>query len=219
MTRERNIPMEIQYSNDGKIAMVDGYGFCRDDKTGYYLSSYKFDGKRRKRLHVYMWEKHNGKIPKGYQIHHKDHDKSNNEITNLEILSKEEHQKYHAQHMSEETKAKLRKNLIEKAVPASKAWHASEEGHEWHSKHMKNILENRTEKEYECTWCGKKFETKHIYSKKSNHFCSNNCKSAFRRASGVDDIDIQCAICGDTFRANKYAKKTKCSKCSKRRNK
>jgi len=42
-------------------------------------------------LHRDIWESVNGKIPKGYDIHHKDGDRTNNHIDNLELYSKSEH--------------------------------------------------------------------------------------------------------------------------------
>lgn len=46
-------------------------------------------------LHRKVWECYNGPIPEGYDIHHKDGDKSNNNIDNLELLSHSEHAKHH----------------------------------------------------------------------------------------------------------------------------
>lgn len=65
---------------------IDGYKFSLRN-TGYYGRTYG----DRILAHRYVWEKHNGKIPDGYDIHHKDHDKSNNHIANLEMLRKDEH--------------------------------------------------------------------------------------------------------------------------------
>ena len=42
-------------------------------------------------LAVHVWEKHNGKVPKGYVLHHKDKDSLNDEIDNLETLTRSEH--------------------------------------------------------------------------------------------------------------------------------
>lgn len=42
-------------------------------------------------LHRYKYEKEVGKIPSGYDIHHKDFNKINNNIENLECLSKSDH--------------------------------------------------------------------------------------------------------------------------------
>lgn len=43
-------------------------------------------------LHArYVWEKANGPIPRGMGIHHKDRDKLNDALDNLELVSKAEH--------------------------------------------------------------------------------------------------------------------------------
>ena len=46
-------------------------------------------------LHRYIWEKNNGPIPEGYVVHHKDHNKMNNDISNLEMVSDIEHRLEH----------------------------------------------------------------------------------------------------------------------------
>lgn len=40
----------------------------------------------RKQLHVYIWEREFGKLPAGHGIHHKDLDRGNNDLANLECL-------------------------------------------------------------------------------------------------------------------------------------
>ena len=47
-------------------------------------------------LHRYVWEKVNGKIPEGSQIHHRDGDRLNWNIDNLEMLTNGEHHRRHA---------------------------------------------------------------------------------------------------------------------------
>ena len=42
-----------------------------------------------------IYEQHYGKIPKGFHIHHKDFNHSNNSIDNLEALSPDDHAKKH----------------------------------------------------------------------------------------------------------------------------
>lgn len=49
-------------------------------------------------MHRYVWEKERGKIPQGYDIHHKDEDKGNNHISNLECLPKSEHTRLYSPH-------------------------------------------------------------------------------------------------------------------------
>ena len=46
-------------------------------------------------IHKIEWIKHNGKIPKGYVVHHKDENKMNWHIHNLEFLTRGEHLKKH----------------------------------------------------------------------------------------------------------------------------
>ena len=47
-------------------------------------------------LHRYVWEKHNGEIPSGCEIHHKNKDRYDFSIENLELINKSEHHKQHA---------------------------------------------------------------------------------------------------------------------------
>lgn len=50
---------------------------------------------RNQHVHRLEWRKHNGEIPKGYVIHHKDGNKLNWDIHNLELLSRSEHIREH----------------------------------------------------------------------------------------------------------------------------
>lgn len=200
----------VTYSDDKKFAYIDGLRFCRDERTGYYLNAVTH-----KRLHRYIYERVHGAIPKGYQVHHIDHDKGNNEPDNLRLLTKSEHMRLHGKEMTEEQRQWKRDNLLSKAVPASVAWRHTEEAREMYKRRyeaMKHLLHVRTE--MTCKECGKQFE-----GLKNNHnvFCSNACKSAWRRKSGVDNENRKCVICGAAFAVNKYAKTVCCSKsCSSR---
>lgn len=48
------------------------------------------------KVHIFVWERANGPKPQGYDIHHKDYDKSNYALDNLELLSHSDHQRIHA---------------------------------------------------------------------------------------------------------------------------
>ena len=159
----------IQYIENTNLAYCDGYKFRKDKKTGYWLCS-----TLRKRLHVYIYEKYNGKIPKGMQVHHIDHNKDNNEISNLKLVTRKEHDKIHFEEMTEEDKERKRKNLELNARPKAIEWHKSLEGKEWHIKHYLEMKDKLYKKyNFICLTCGKEFESTQIKSK----YCSNLCKA------------------------------------------
>ena len=47
-------------------------------------------------LHRYVWENERGKIPDGYEIHHKDKNRLNYSVDNLELVKIEDHHRKHA---------------------------------------------------------------------------------------------------------------------------
>lgn len=177
-----------------------GRKFYRDLKTGYWIST----DSPRIRAHRWVWMNIHGAIPKGYHIHHKDEDKSNNDIINLELIERSRHLSIH---ITEEKRAWAREHMA-RIRPMTKAWHASEQGLHWHRYHADKYNFGKWEpKEYTCAECGKKYES----SKRNRaYFCSNNCKSKARRDSGVDDIEAKCLVCGNPFMKNKYSKKKTC---------
>ena len=46
--------------------------------------------------HVHVWEQHHGRpVPAGHDLHHRDFDKLNNDISNLQLVTKLEHKRIH----------------------------------------------------------------------------------------------------------------------------
>ena len=70
-----------------KYIWFDGRRYTRQE-DGHYR------GYKGKYLHRAVWEHFNGEIPKEYVVHHVDGDKSNNDISNLTLLTKAEHRKH-----------------------------------------------------------------------------------------------------------------------------
>lgn len=185
-----------------KHIWFNGIKFTRDNSTGYYLNSTIHE-----RLHRYVWKFNNGSIPLGYAIHHIDKDKSNNDIRNLKLMTQHDHQSLHSKERDYDW---LVNNLAGKARPAASIWHGSQAGRTWHKKHYEEMKDKMfVEKEYVCLECGKNFKSTKGYNVK---FCSNKCKSAWRRKAGLDNEQRKCVVCGKEFTANKYKNVACCSK-------
>ena len=187
----------------------DGIKFYPDQR-GYWIGNVKDPATGRvrpKRLHIYVWEKYNGPVQKGFHVHHKDHNSNNNNLENLELISKFDHLSMHGQINSH----KAQQSIIRYAMPAAKEWHKSKEGRKWHALHYQQTLEQtrKTCVKKRCIMCGKEFETDILMQQKAK-FCSNACKSQHRRQTGVDNVTRICVICGNTFTTNKYSKAQTC---------
>ena len=132
------------------------------------------------------------------------------------MLSSTKHKSIHAKEVSDETRQKYRDNMNNNIRPKAIEWHKSAEGREWHKEQWKISLGNYIQEKIKmiCINCGKEFET--IYNG-TNKFCSNNCKSAYRRKTGIDNEERTCKKCGNKYTTNKYSKRQYCDKCWKRK--
>ncbi len=158
----------------------NGFKFTRDDKTGYYLSTVKIHKRKRIRLHRYIWICHYGEIPDGYDIHHIDGDRNNNDIENLTIMIGKKHKGYHFR------KAALDPNKLAKwpeiRQMGSNA-HKRPEMRKKQADRSKDQWEKRKQAEprvVKCKVCGKDYETYHLGHTEN---CSRSCKqkSFYRR--------------------------------------
>ncbi len=177
--------------------------FYQDKKTGYWIST---TTKPRTRAHVWVWQYHHGKIQKGFHIHHIDENKSNNDISNLQCISVKEH---FSKHDSEERRKNNQKHISD-IRPLTKEWHAREEGRKWHKEHAERCNLGKWEPiEYICDQCHKNFKS----SKRSiTRFCSNPCKSKWRRKNKIDDIEKSCPVCQKIYKSNKYSRSKTCGR-------
>ena len=203
--------MEVAYSENGKHAIFNGNRFTKDKRTGYYLSTAKM-GNSRQRLHVAVWEYHNCPAPHGYHVHHVDGNKDNNDISNLKLITASEHLKLHGRELTEEQREQRRINVVKNAVPKASEWHKTEEASRMHREMAKKQWENKKPQKYVCDYCGKEYESLNNYGEEGNRFCSNACKSAWRRKSGIDNEIRVCEVCGREFSVNKYRKTSICSR-------
>jgi hypothetical protein len=152
----------------------DGVKYYR---CGHYFSSQQKHVRGSRRLHRKVWEYFNGAIPKGFHIHHKDHNRANNQIENLELLDAKTHL---SNHMTPERRETARKNIIAKAQPVARLWHTSLQGREWHSEHAKAVAASIPIITKTCEFCGTEFQTKKHMDWKAK-YCHQNCKMSARR--------------------------------------
>lgn len=190
----------------------DGIVFY-ETKRGYYLS-YNPQTCKPVWMHRYVWEHENGEIPKGYSVHHINRDRGDNRIDNLRIMKTSQH---YAMHMKEPGRIEQSREAIHAAQLAAPEWHRSDEGREWHKEHFEKYMRHRFAEmvTLTCDYCGKEYET-NVTKREHSRFCSNNCKSAWRRQQGLDNVVKTCAFCGKDYTANKYQKTKYCSQtCAK----
>lgn len=112
---------DYQISNTGKIRHYTkryGWRTLKDtDSKGWYFSRVikNSQGETKSiRLHRLVAEYFIGEIPEGYQVHHKDGNKQNNSVENLEIVTAWEHRAKTAEMMPELCKGMNNYNRYER---------------------------------------------------------------------------------------------------------
>lgn len=78
-------------------AEIDWENVHKCIEYGYVVIRKMINSKRYTKFeHVYVWEKHNGRIPEGFHVHHVNEIKHDNRIENLELLDNVTHRRIHA---------------------------------------------------------------------------------------------------------------------------
>ena len=154
--------MEVEVLSE-TVQRFNGESFYR---CGHYYQ------RKGKRLHRVVWEFHNGEIPKGCHIHHKDGDRSNNQIGNLECLQA-------LCHISNHGKQGKHEKALAVATERAKEWHASDAGRQWHKEHYERTKDKLYRKfRCVCEVCGQEFES----TGRRGKYCGSVCRArGFRR--------------------------------------
>jgi len=197
--------MEVQKISD-TIQKFDGVSYYR---CGPYFQ------RKGKRLHRAVWEAHNGPVPDGYEVHHVNGNRADNNIENLQLLLESEH---HSYHMKQPERIEQSRQNIGKAIEAARKWHSTEEGAEVHSRIAKDYWKNTEPLTYTCTYCGKEFQSLRRFGEQENRFCCNKHRTAWRYRQDIDKEERVCPVCGETYTTNKYSKQKYCSQeCARRK--
>lgn len=192
---------------------VDGHRFYKDGR-GYWQSSKALARSTGRtgtlRLHVYMWEKHNGPIPEGYEVHHIDRNPGNNDIENLRLMTAEEHRDLHNVHRK--LTGVYPERLPETALSNAAVYHISEVGREWHREHYKKTLAPRhaTKIKKKCIVCSSEFECS--LTREDSKYCSSKCKERARPKRRPPTETRICSMCGSEYNTSIYSPSCTCSK-------
>jgi hypothetical protein len=198
---EFNMSSVERYEFNGKI-----YTRYPDNKSGRKNYFYTDNGK--KSLHRAIWSFHNGLIPKGHHIHHKDGNHLNNKIENLECLTPKEHFQAHSRLAKEDPTKDI--------FITRRKWQKSKDGLDHHSKLAKSTWENHSPIEINCEKCDIKIIKRHLGQIK-NKLC-RRCQRLIRNplhprlkkeqvVKIIYPITVQCKVCGsDCLQKSKRVK-------------
>lgn len=122
-------------------------------------------------LHRHVWEDNRGLIPVGHDIHHKDENTLNNEIDNLECITKCEHRRKHPMIGDSLERQKAHLNRIRKKA---NAWHKTEAGRAA-ARLAAKASWGPDRKMYDriCRGCGKNYKAPFA---NRGEFCSRGCR-------------------------------------------
>ena len=151
--------------------------------NGYYAGSKNYE---RFLLHRYVYKTLCGDIPKGYVIHHKDHNRGNNLLSNLELVRQKDHAHLHFGERIEQ--------IISSAV-----------GNRKRKNQIPQDEVKRRMNDHLCLWCGCQLASEGEY------YCSSHCKEKFKRHNGLRDVEKVCVICGKKFLSNRLDYARTCS--------
>ena len=95
---ELHLVEEVEKRLNGDVAKIRIIDEIHQEFAGHLYTKQKSGGghyRYDELIHRAVWQYNNGIIPEGYIIHHIDGNKSNNDISNLQLMTGTEHRKLH----------------------------------------------------------------------------------------------------------------------------
>ncbi|MGZ6360320.1 MAG: HNH endonuclease signature motif containing protein [Ktedonobacterales bacterium] len=161
----------------------DGLIWHKRPDNGYYTT--------RLLLHRYVWEQAHGPIPSGYHIHHKNGDKHDNRLENLELLTHGEHSARHY----EEKLAPHREVALRNAQQT-----------------QERQRQERLQRVLLCVVCGGEYHSGAVHP---TRFCSPECVEA-ARSGAFRSESRTCEQCGASYQATRRAQRYCSRLCNQR---
>lgn len=150
------------------------HSVIHDGVTWHRRPSGHYHNKRRGYLHRYVWERVHGPIPDKHVVHHVDGDPANNDIGNLALMGKSEHQRHHG--------------LGRRTSDAHKSAAAA------------TLDSLRVPKGGTCLQCSAIFVS--VVAGPVGRFCSRECREVWRRNKFVPE-ERSCLVCAGPYLARK----------------
>lgn len=174
----------------------NGFKFYKDYRGNYVCST---------SLHRFIWQYINGEIPDGYEIHHCDFNHDNNDISNLELLTREKHIAPHKELKKDKKPVMKKEKFI--CVYCEKEYEAFHVGsNKYCSPECRYAAAREKYDETRiCPQCGKPFST-YTYGKQK--FCSRECLFASMRKQEMK----KCIVCGKEMSFKQSRNRKYCSR-------
>ena len=199
LERDLTTPPQVEVI-DEKTQIFAGVTFYKGSKSNYFRVNIS--------LHQFIWRYCVGEIPKGYDIHHKDLNPNNNDISNFQMLTKSEHIRLHKTIEIERPQEFTCKICGKKflAVKAEKNYFCSE-------KCRCADKRSRNQEERTCIVCGKRFSAvKSNPTKTCSPSCANTLIWQKRRQKPTKKKTYNkiCLYCGKKFSVDRTKRQVKC---------
>lgn len=109
----------MQVYKNGKFKIYEPYVHSETNAKGDYFRVILRGSRHRRRscyIHRLVWEAFVGEIPKGYIVHHKDGNRQNNSLSNLQLVTTKEHHDIHLAEHPEMIEGMNRYNKFERPL-------------------------------------------------------------------------------------------------------
>ena len=178
MGRQRNTRLES--------VVFDGVRYTRKVNGRYFVAN-RWDKKKKRywadSLHRAVWRFHNGEIPVGTHIHHKDENWDNNSISNLECLTRREHMLKHREKFRTPEHIALLARIRSKSVEWTRRNRHTAKFQEVARRRAAAMWATAVILRFICVQCGKKFAVRTTDKNLKAKFCGKICKgrAGYRR--------------------------------------
>jgi protein-arginine kinase activator protein McsA len=158
-------------------------GAIQKHRQRYFWGRRELGDKKKIALHVAVWEHHNGHVPEGMVIHHKDGDPRNNDISNLACISLSMHGTLHntGRNLDGARHSKMYRHTCQQCGATYESFRKKRTRFCSLECQHQNSNDRRAsaarKHQHKCQKCGAMYET---FRKTRTKFCSRKCQQQDR---------------------------------------